>query len=194
MGERHKTEPGQEQQDQRRHARIAGTAQAKISAKMDGVKHLVTGGDPQQHATQLHHLGGARVAGGDKHRHEPGPADGKHQAEHAHVANGDGGGGIADAIGPVAIARAYRLPDQRGGGDGHAHRRHVGHRGEHHDDLRCRAIDWAQRHQHQLEQRKAGDICGWRQAHREAKLEQSCDARPVGLPGRPRAELRAHVP
>ena len=73
--------------------------------------------------------------------------------------------------GPVAIAGADGLADQRGSRLRHPHARHVGDGGEGHDQLGGRTLHRAQAYLHQLKQRNADQIRGTGQAHGESQSE-----------------------
>ncbi len=81
-----------------------------------------------------------------------GPAAASSKPISSHVEHRHRDDAVADLERPIAVVRADGLPDQRGARHGDAHGGHVAKGGEHHDDLRGRAVDRAQPHLHQLKQ------------------------------------------
>jgi hypothetical protein len=163
------------------------------SAHVEPVEELVDGRDPQQPRGERHDLGAGRIVRAGEQRQYPGPRQRQQQAGTTHVQRGEGDDPVAEPEGPAAITRPDRLPDQRRTGERDTVAGHVGDRGEHHHDLRGRAVDGAEAHLHDLEQREAEQIGRRQQAHREAESQLRGDAPRARPPGQVRAVVRTVV-
>ena len=119
----------------------------------------------------------ARIRGIDEQRHQPAADQRDHQADAAHVAGDDGDDAVAEPLGPAAVACADRLADERCTREREADSRHVGDRGEDRHDLRGGAVDDADLHLHQLEQRRGAEVRAGGHRHRQAERDQRGDAR-----------------